>query len=120
MARKKHDDEPADVPAVYGGMKVWVFMGERGTNPMAIWTAFDAAHKYIHDETLTGSLTAFELDQPVYEWAIKTGKFKAKSDHHRNIKFRQTFSNQFQEHYNFKEGYCEALGTPKHYEESAE
>ena len=102
---------------IHGGMTVWVFTGEKGTNPMGIWSTLDAAHKYIHDEQLSGSLTAFEVDQPVYEWAIKTDRFKPKQDQHRSLKFRQTFSNQYQEHYTFKEGHCAALGTPKNFEE---
>jgi hypothetical protein len=105
-------------PRVYGGMTIWVFIGERGTNPMGVWSSLDAAHKYIHDETLSGSLTAFELDQPVYDWAIKTGKFKPKHDQHRSLKFRQTFNNQFQEHYAFKEGRCDTLGTPRNFEQA--
>lgn len=118
MARK-HDDD-SEPPHAYGGMTVWVFMGERGTNPMGIWTSLDAAHKYIHDEQLTGALTAFELDQPVYDWAIKTGRFKPKQDQHRSVKFRQAFSNQFQEHYTFKQGHCDALGTPRNFEDQGE
>jgi hypothetical protein len=105
---------------VHGGMTVWVFIGEKGTNPMGIWSSLDAAHKYIHDEQLSGSLTAFEVNQPVYDWAIKTGRFKPKQDQHRSLKFRQTFSNQYQEHYSFREGHCAALGTPKHFEEQDE
>jgi hypothetical protein len=119
MAKKDNDDVD-EAPKIYGGMTVWVFMGDRGTNPMGIWTTLDAAHKYVHDEQLTGQLTAVELNQPVYEWAKKTGRFKPKLDQQRSIKFRQTFSNQFQEHYTFKEGHCQALGTPRNFEDQAD
>ena len=115
MAKKSHDDD--ETPPIYGGMTVWVFMGASGTNPMGIWSSLDAAHKYIHDEQLSGSLTAFGIDQPVYDWAIKTGRFKPKGDQHKSLKFRQTFSNQHQEHYTFREGRCDALGTPRHFED---
>lgn len=101
----------------YGGLAVWVFMGDRGQYPMAIWTTIDAAHRYIHDNQLSGSLTAYELNSPVYDWAINNEKFKPSKDQHRSVKFRQTFTNQFQEHYNFRDGHCAALGNPKYYEE---
>jgi hypothetical protein len=112
MSRK--DDE---VRQPHGGMQVWVFMGEKGQYPMAVWTRLDFAHRYIHDNQLSGSLTAFELNSPVYDWAISTGKFKPKQDQHRSVKFRQTFSNQCQEHYTFREGHCAALGNPKYVSE---
>ena len=102
---------------VHGGMRVWVFMGERGQYPMGVWSSLDAAHKYIHDQQLTGSLTAYEVDWPAYDLAIKTGRFKPGKDQHRSVKFRQTFSNQHQEHYNFRDGHCQALGNPMNFEE---
>jgi hypothetical protein len=104
----------------HGGMQVWVFMGERGTVPMGVWAALDTAHKYIHDEQLSGSLTAYELDVPIYEAAIDSGKFKPNRDQHRSLKFRQTFNNQYQEHYTFREGHCAALGTPRNFEDQAD
>jgi hypothetical protein len=123
---RKHDaklsEEPlpqdeSGAPRVFGGMTVWVFMGERGAYPMAIWSSLDEAHKYIHDELLSGSLTRYEVDVPVYQWAINSGKFKPTKDQHRSLKFRQTFNNQYQEHYNFRDGFCQALGTPRHFED---
>ena len=104
---------------VHGGMTVWIFMGDRGQYPMAVWSSLDAAHKFIHDEQLSGSLTAYFVDIPVYEWAKKTGKFKPGKDQQRSVKFRQTFSNKYQEHYNFTNGYCAALGNPRNFEDQS-
>ncbi len=112
------DSVPVGASHVYGGMRVWVFMGERGQHPMAVWSSLDAAHKFIHDEQLSGSLTCYEVDVPIYEWAIKTDRFKPTRDQHRSLKFRQTFSNQHQEHYNFRDGHCAALGTPRNFEDA--
>jgi len=95
-------------------MRVWVFMGDKGHFPMGVWSTLNLAHRYIHDQQLTGSLTAYELDYPAYDWAIDTGKFKPSKDQHRSLKFRQTFSNQHQEHYTFREGHCAALGNPQY------
>lgn len=113
MPRKK-TPEPE---FVHGGMRVWVFMGERGQYPMAIWSSLDEAHKYIHDEQLTGSLTVYEVDVPVYDWAKDTGLFKPGKDQHRSVKFKQTFTNQYQEHYNFVLGFSKNLGNPRNFED---
>jgi hypothetical protein len=104
-------------PRVYGGMTVWVFMGERGSFPMGVWSSLDLAHRYLHDEQLSGSLTKYEVDVPVYDWAKETGRFKPSKDQQRSLKFRQTFNNQYQEHYIFKDGHCQVLGNPKYAEE---
>jgi hypothetical protein len=103
----------------YGGMAVWVFMGEKGTHPMGVWSSLDAAHKYIHDNQLTGSLTRYEADVPIYDWAKDTGAFKPSKDQQRSVKFKQTFSNRYQEHYNFREGHCSALGNPRNFEDES-
>ena len=101
---------------VYGGNKIWVFMGDKGTCPMGLWTSLDAAHKYIHDELLSGALIVYELDQPIYEGAKNSGKFKPSKDQQRSLKFRQTFNHTFQEHYIFRDGHCSKLGTPNCFE----
>ncbi|HYF50566.1 MAG TPA: hypothetical protein VEJ63_14235 [Planctomycetota bacterium] len=98
----------------HSGMQVWVFMGEKGQYPMGVWSSLPLAHRYIHDQALTGSLTAYELDLPAYEAAINSGQFKPSKDQHRSHKFRQTFSNRYQEHYNFREGHCASLGNPQY------
>jgi len=110
MSRKN----AADADAPYGGMRVWVFMGDKGHFPMGVWSSLNFAHRYLHDQALTGSLTAYEIDLPAYDWAIDTGNFKPSKDQHRSLKFRQTFSNQFQEHYTFRDGHCAALGNPQY------
>jgi hypothetical protein len=101
---------------VYGGQPIWIFMGEKGTCPMGAWSLLDAAHKYIHDEALTGVLIRYDLDEPIYEAAKSSGRFKPTKDQQRSVKFRQTFNWQFQEHYTFREGHCEKLGNPKCFE----
>ena len=113
------NNESNDVKRVHGGMTAWVFMGERGQYPMGVWSSLDAAHKYIHDEQLSGSLTAYEVDTPIYDWAKETGVFKPGKDQHRSIKFKQTFTNQYQEHYNFTDGHCKVLGNPRCFEDEA-
>ena len=100
----------------YSGQRVWVFMGDKGTCPMGVWATLDAAHMYLHDEELSGTLIVYELDMPIYEAAKNSGKFKPARDQHRSLKFRQTFNHQFQEHYLFKDGRCEKLGNPKCFE----
>ena len=113
------NDDPNTPTSAYGGMSVWIFMGDKGTCPMAIWSSLDAAHKYIHDNQLSGALTRYEVDVPIYDWAKDSGAFKPSKDQQRSVKFRQTFSNQYQEHYNFREGHCAALGTPRNFEDES-
>ena len=112
---KKHEPKE-DAPLAVGGMLVWVFMGDKGHFPMGVWSSLALAHRYIHDEQLTGSLTCYEVNTPIYDWAIAMGHFKPSKDQHRSVKFRQTFSNQFQEHYRFTDGHCAALGNPQYAE----
>jgi len=117
MARQSENAEADELKKSYGGMIVWVFMGDKGTCPMAVWSSLDQAHRYLHDQQLSGSLTRYEVDVPIYDWAKDTGVFKPKLDQQRSIKFKQTFSNQYQEHYTFRDGHCGALGNPRYVED---
>jgi len=65
---------------------------------------------------LSGSLTRYDVDVPIYDWAKDTGLFKPKNDQQRSLKFKQAFNNQFQENYSFRDGHCGALGNPKNFE----
>ncbi|MFC4585690.1 DUF7710 domain-containing protein [Sphaerisporangium corydalis] len=51
---------------------VWAFVGEGGRWPSAIFSSRDRAEEWIGARRLTGMLTKYPLDVPVYEWAVET------------------------------------------------
>jgi hypothetical protein len=50
---------------------------------------------------LEGTLTAYPVDEPVYEWAIRKGFFEVKNPQQQTAEFIQKFSSAAQEHYHY-------------------
>ena len=83
---------------------VWVFNGEGGSFPSAIFSTRDAAQSWIRGHRLSGCLTKYPLDQPLYEWAMASGYFQPRYPSQREAPFIQKFSSAYLEPYHFEAG----------------
>lgn len=83
---------------------VWVFCGDIGRFPSAVFLSKDVAESWIRLHSLTGTLTAYPVDISVYDWAIANGFFTPKKDEHTRASFIQNFSSASQEHYHYEDG----------------
>jgi hypothetical protein len=57
---------------------IWVFTGDGPTraHPSGVFSSKEIAETWIAKHRLSGMLTAYPLDQGVFEWAIERGYLK--------------------------------------------
>jgi hypothetical protein len=84
---------------------VWVFVGDRGRFPSAVFEQVDAARHWIRTNRLTGALTLYPLNQGVFDWAVANKYFEAKTDQEITPSFVQNFSSAYQKHHHFEDGH---------------
>jgi hypothetical protein len=83
---------------------VWVFNGMDGTFPAAVFSSREKAEAWITCHRLSGTLTRYPIDEPIYEWAIARGYFKPMREYQSGAAFIQRFSSASQEHYHYEGG----------------
>ena len=83
---------------------VWVFNGVGATFPAAIFSDREKAEAWIARHGLSGTLTRYPIDEPIYEWAIVRGFFKPTREDQSGAAFIQRFSSASQEHYHYEAG----------------
>jgi hypothetical protein len=83
---------------------VWVFNASKGTFPSGIFTDLDRAEEWIATHRLTGTLTAYPLDEGVYEWAITRGFFTPHRAHQSTPEFIGKFTSASMEHHHYEDG----------------
>jgi hypothetical protein len=82
---------------------VWLFNGG-GDFPAAVFSTRGKAEAWIAERRLSGVLTKYPVDVPVYEWAIANGAFKPKRPDQSEPQFIGRFSSASQEHYHYTDG----------------
>ena len=87
---------------------VWVFHGRRARFAGGVFSEVVEAERWIATHALTGTLTAYPLDEGVYDWAIRndvTGmkreKFEERSE---DPDWVGGFTSAAQEHIHFEDG----------------
>ncbi len=83
---------------------VWVFNGVRDHFPSGVFSQRELAEAWIRKYKLTGTLTAYPIDQGVYDWAIEYGHFKQKREEHNTPSFIGNFNSPSQENYHYQDG----------------
>ena len=83
---------------------VWVFHGANGRFTSGVFTTRKTAEKWINENTLTGILTKYPVNQGVYNWSINNGYFKVKKEEQKSPDFIQRFTTASQEHYHYEDG----------------
>lgn len=84
--------------------QVWVFNGAGSRFPSGVFASKESALSWIQHRKLTGTLTAYPLDEGAYEWAVAKGFFSPKSDKDTSSEFIQRFTSASQEHFHFESG----------------
>ena len=84
---------------------VWVFNGIKGHFPGGVFTTRELAEVWIRRNRLSGTLTAYPLDEGAFDWALRvgavTGRARGRGD---EPAFVAGFSSAGQEHYHYEHG----------------
>lgn len=83
---------------------VYIFKGNNAKFSSAVFSSTVLAEDWIIKNTLSGVLTEYILDVPVYDWAVEKGYFKPKSDVDKSARFIGGFSTAYQKHWHFVDG----------------
>lgn len=83
---------------------VWVFNGETGNFPSALFSERKLAEEWITQHKLTGTLTAYPVDISAYQWCLENDYFTPKKESHSSAEFIANFSSASQEHYHYEQG----------------
>lgn len=84
---------------------VWVFQGQDGKRPGGVFSARELAETWVSLNRLTGTLTAYPLDEGCFDWAMRhelvTGRAKERGD---DAAFVASFTSAAQEHAHYVDG----------------
>lgn len=83
---------------------IFVFQGDNANFASAVFSNKENAVKWIRDYQLSGILTQYPIDNPIYDWAIDNGYFSPNKDIHKMPEFIEKFSSAYLEHWHFKNG----------------
>ena len=88
----------------YEVSQIWVFMGEGGSHPCALFSTKARAEEWINQFGVSGVLSGYPLDVSVYEWAKENNYFTPKYPTQSSAEFIQRFSSAYLEHYHYERG----------------
>ena len=84
---------------------VWIFNGTGARFPAGAFTSRALAEEWIRARRLSGMLTAYPLDEGVFDWALRhdfvTGRARGRGD---DPAFVGAISSATQEHYHSEDG----------------
>ncbi|MBQ9372294.1 MAG: hypothetical protein IJU03_08890 [Thermoguttaceae bacterium] len=83
---------------------IWVFDGIGGRFPSAVFSTRELAEAYIKKYQVSGTLTRYPIDIPVYEYVIEKGWWKPSRDYQSTSRFIQSFSSAYLEHFHYARG----------------
>ncbi|WP_336836491.1 DUF7710 domain-containing protein [Sphingobacterium siyangense] len=73
---------------------IWVFHGEGGRFSSGVFTSIEKAEIWINKHKLSGVLTAYPIDEGVYDWALFNDFFNVKRQTQMEPNFIQTLSHK--------------------------
>ncbi|MGJ1194169.1 DUF7710 domain-containing protein [Sphingobacterium siyangense] len=83
---------------------IWIFHGEGGRFSSGVFTSIEKAEIWIDKHKLSGVLTAYPIDEGVYDWALFNDFFSVKKQAQMEPNFIQQFTSASQEHYHYENG----------------
>lgn len=83
---------------------VWVFNGDGGTFPSAVFSSAPLGAAWIRRWQLTGTLTAYPMDTSVFDWATAHGYSTAPLGTSISAEALQSYTSVAQEHAHFANG----------------
>ncbi len=84
------------------GETVWLFQGNRVSQPSAACSELGRAVHIIAQRSLSGLLTEYPLNEGVYDWAVRRGFYRPKGEP--DPIFIGKFTSASQKHYHFEHG----------------
>ncbi|WP_433900162.1 DUF7710 domain-containing protein [Sphingobacterium puteale] len=84
--------------------RVWVFHGEGGRFSSGVFTSIEKAEIWIARHKLSGVLTAYPIDEGLYDWALFNDFFNVKKQAQMEANFIQQFTFASQDHYHYENG----------------
>lgn len=83
---------------------VWVFMAEGARFPGAVFAELHEAEEWIISHALTGVLTQYPIGEGVYDWAVRTGKYRPKPSTVTDSRAVGRFTSASMAHYHYEHG----------------
>jgi len=84
---------------------VWIFNGAHAPFPSGVFTSRALAEAWIARYRLTGTLTAYPLDEGAFDWALRTGAVTGRARERANEpEFVAAFSSAVQDHHHYEGG----------------
>lgn len=83
---------------------IWVFHGEGGRFSSGVFISIEKAEIWIDKHKLSGVLTAYPIDEGVYDWALFNDFLSVKKQAQMEPNFIQQFTSARQEHYHYENG----------------
>lgn len=84
---------------------VWVFSQGRTSG---VFTSLPNAEAWIQQHQLSGLLSAYPLDQGVYDWAVRNSFFKPSKPHHGSAEQIARFDSAYLPHVHYENGHAQA------------
>lgn len=81
--------------------RVWVFVG-RGRFPSGVFATRETAERWIARHGLKGCLTAYPLDEGVYDYVLRQGAWQPYRPEQTSPDFIGAFSSAYLEHYHYE------------------
>ncbi len=98
--RPKHMALPRD--------HIWIFVGAHGRSPGGAFNSIDLAEAWIKKHGLSGTLTAYPIDQGCFDWAVEHGLTGMKPEtlegKRSDPSFIGSFTTAGQEHHHYEKG----------------
>jgi hypothetical protein len=87
---------------------VWIFNKNNAAFSGGVFSELNLAESWIKENSLTGILTKYPLDQGVFDWAIKNDMHNIKAEKvaekSKQPNFVGGFTSASQEHYHYENG----------------
>ncbi len=85
---------------------VWVFNGNQGNYgfPSAVFSTKEFGENWIKNNKLSGTLSRYPIDIPLYEWAISNDYIKPMKEININPNTIANFTSSHIEHYHYEDG----------------
>ena len=84
---------------------LWIFNGTNSQFPGGVFTSRELAETWIRTRRLSGTLTAYPIDEGCFDWALRVGAVTGRARERGNEPgFVGSFSSAVQEHYHYEEG----------------
>lgn len=86
---------------------VWIFQGEGQNAVSGCFATQKTAEAWIAQKQLSGVLTAYPLDCPIYDWAIERGYWQPARAYQTQARFIQNFTSAYLPHFHYVAGVCQ-------------